>query len=211
MDLQNLSRREREKESRRSEILRAAWKVFSSKDYSSATVDEIAEAAELSKGTLYLYFQNKAELFFSTLEMGIEQIFSIAQEVISSYDDPVKGLEEIIKRLLNFFEENVGFFKILFSERAHFELHAEIGDDNNFKDGISDIVSNGLKILSKYIQSGIEKGVFRQLDPVDVAFLLMETIRGFAFGMIHNPINIRPSGKVENIVSILLDGIRKRD
>jgi len=211
MNLQKLSRREREKQSRRAEILQAAWEVFSSKDYDSATVDDVAEAAELSKGTVYLYFQSKAELFISTFEMGVEQVFSIVQEVISSYDDPIKGLEEIIKRLLDFFEENAGFFKILFSERAHFELHTEMVGICKFKDGISDIVSDGLKVIAKYIQNGIEMGVFRQIDPVDVAFLLMETIRGFAFGMIHSPINIRPSGKAENIVSILLDGIRRRD
>jgi AcrR family transcriptional regulator len=205
-----LSRREREKLSRRNEILQAAWEVFSSKDYDSATIDEIAEAAELSKGTVYLYFQNKAALFFSTLEMGIGEIFSIVQEVLSSNDDPVDGLNEMIKRLLNFFEENVGFFRILFSERAHFELHAEVGDNSEFKEHLTDIVSDGLKTVTEYIQHGIDIGVFRQVDPGNVAFLLMETIRGFAFGMIHSPIDFRPPGKAESITSILLDGIRKK-
>ena len=209
--MQKLSRREREKQSRRAEILQAAWEVFSSKNYDSATVDDVAEAAELSKGTVYLYFQSKAELFISTFEMGIERLFSIVQEVISSFDDPVEGLEEIIKRLLGFFEENAGFFKILFSERAHFELHTEMGDICRFKEGISDTVSDGLKVMSEYIQSGIDMGVFRQIDSGEVAFLLLEIIRGFAFGMIHSPVDIRPSGKAENIVSILLDGIRRRD
>ena len=205
-----LSRREREKLSRRNEILRAAWEVFSSKDYDSATIDEIAEAAELSKGTVYLYFQSKAALFFSTLEMGIEEIFSIVQEVLSSNDDPVDGLNEMIKSLLNFFEENVGFFRILFSERAHFELHAEVGDNGEFKERLMDMASNLFKIVADYIQHGIDIGVFRRVDPGDAAFLLMETIRGFAFGMIHNPIDFRQSGKAESIASILLDGIRKK-
>jgi AcrR family transcriptional regulator len=209
--VQELSRREREKLNRRREILQAAWEVFAFKDYDSATLDDIAAAAELSKGTLYLYFQNKAELFFATVEMGVEKSFSIVQEVITSSDDPVAGLKEIIERLLAFFEENVGFFRILFSERAHFEIHAEMGDDNRFKKRLSDIVSGGFRMMADYIQHGIDIDVFRQVDPTDVAFLLMEIIRGFAFGMIHGPAELRLSGKAENIASILLDGIRKQD
>ena len=209
MDLQELSRREREKQNRRKEILQAAWEVFASRDYDAATLDDIAAAAELSKGTLYLYFQNKADLFFATLEMGVEKLFSIVQEVISYSDDPVTGLNEIIKSFLGFFEENAGFFRILFSERAHFEIYAEMGDNIRLKERMLDIASGGLKTIADYIQYGIDIGAFRQVDPRDVAFLLMEITRGFAFGMIHGPAGLRPSGKAENITSILLDGIRK--
>jgi hypothetical protein len=65
--------------------------------------------------------------------------------------------------------------------------------------------------VADYVQRGIDAGVFRQVDPRDVAFLLIEIIRGSAFAMIHSPADLRPSGKAENIISILLDGIRKRN
>ena len=55
-------RKEREKEHRRNTILDAAEEVFFSKGINLATMDEVAERAELSKGTLYLYFKNKEEL-----------------------------------------------------------------------------------------------------------------------------------------------------
>ena len=209
--MQELSRRERERLNRRAEILQAAWAVFSSKDYDSATLDDIAAAAELSKGTLYLYFQNKADLFFSTFEMGIEQVFSIVQEVISSGTDPVAGFEEIIRRLLGFFEENAGFFKILSSERAHFELHAEMGENCGFKQRMMDIIASGMKSMASYVQSGIEMGVFRRVDPEDAAFLLLETIRGSAFRQFHPSAELRSSVKPESIITILLDGIRKKN
>ena len=209
--MQKLSRRERERLNRRNEILHAAWEVFSSRDYDSATLDDIAEAAELSKGTLYLYFQNKADLFFATFEMGIEELFSIVQEVISSSDDPVSGLEEIINRLLDFFEENAGFFKILSSERSRFEICAIMEESDGFKKRMADIVSNGMKTMADYIQRGIEMGVFRQIEPEDVSFLLLEIIRGAAFRRFHGPVELRSSVKPEIIKTILLDGIRKKD
>ena len=55
-------RKEREKERRRQQITVAAKKVFSDKGFNRATMDDIANEAELSPGTLYLYFKNKEEL-----------------------------------------------------------------------------------------------------------------------------------------------------
>lgn len=59
------SRRKREREERRASILEAASRVFFSKGFQVATMDEVAAEAELSKGTLYLYFKNKDDLFLA--------------------------------------------------------------------------------------------------------------------------------------------------
>lgn len=207
--MSKLSRKEREKENRRNEILQAAWEVFSSKDYGTATLDDIAEAAELSKGTIYLYFQNKADLFFSTLAMGVENLFSIAQEVILSHDDPVVGLTETIRRMLEFSDDNVGFFRILSSERAHFEMQVEVEGIAKFKERMTDIANKGVKTVTDYIQRGVDMGVFRQVNTEDAAFLLLEFIRGSFFRRIHSPSEFRISEKAESITSIFLDGVRK--
>ena len=58
-----ISRREREKLARRRGILTAARKVFGARGYEGATLDEVAREAEFAKGTLYSYFDSKAELF----------------------------------------------------------------------------------------------------------------------------------------------------
>ncbi len=58
-------RREREKQKRRQEILDAAKKVFAGRGFKGATIEEIAAEAELSTGTLYLYFKSKDEIYFS--------------------------------------------------------------------------------------------------------------------------------------------------
>ena len=58
-------RKERERERRRQQIIVAAKRVFSSKGFSKATMEDIAKEAELSPGTLYLYFKNKDELYAS--------------------------------------------------------------------------------------------------------------------------------------------------
>lgn len=60
-------RREREKEQRRNDILKAAEKLFLSREYDNVSMNDIAREVELSKATIYLYFENKEELFFLPL------------------------------------------------------------------------------------------------------------------------------------------------
>src|SRR6058998_2187979 len=63
-------------------ILEAARKVFARKGFHDATVDDIAIAAGVAKGTLYLYYQSKRELYFAALKFGIAQMYSaLAEEV----------------------------------------------------------------------------------------------------------------------------------
>jgi AcrR family transcriptional regulator len=67
-------RRRREKQERHAAILRAAESVFRSRGVSDATMDDIARAAEVSKGTLYLYFQNKDHLFLAIANQFLEEL-----------------------------------------------------------------------------------------------------------------------------------------
>lgn len=207
--MENLSRRERERLNRRKEILQAAWRVFSSKDYVSATVDDIAEAAELSKGTIYLYFKNKADLFLSTFEMGVEMAISAITDVISANADPAVGLREIIKTQLELSEENIDFFKIISSERTHFELHSQMTENENFKQRILNTGYKNITIISDYIQRGVDTGVFKNVDAEDAAFILFSVLRGIAFKWIMVPDEGKLSDKADVIATIFLDGLKK--
>ncbi|MFH0756192.1 MAG: TetR/AcrR family transcriptional regulator [Bacteroidota bacterium] len=69
-------RKEREKQQRREEIIRAAEKVFFSRGFNLSTMDDIAEMAELSKGTLYLYFKNKDDLHMAVARNAIKMLSS---------------------------------------------------------------------------------------------------------------------------------------
>ena len=66
-------RREREKEQRHNDIIDAAEKVFFSRGLEHATMDNVAVEAELSKGTLYLYFKSKEELYLAILLRSLYQ------------------------------------------------------------------------------------------------------------------------------------------
>jgi len=79
-------RKQRERERRRQQIIVAAKRVFSEKGYSKSTMEDIAREAELSPGTLYLYFKNKDELYAS-LSLRILQYLNIRLEDVKKEKD----------------------------------------------------------------------------------------------------------------------------
>ena len=85
-------RRAREKEERRESIVRAAEVVFRAKGLATATMDEIAEKAELSKGSLYLYFKSKDELYVEVLQRFIARMVA---RIGGARSEAESGLEEV--------------------------------------------------------------------------------------------------------------------
>ncbi len=76
-------RKEREKEQRRKDIIDAAEKVFFKKGLNNSTMDEVAKEAELSKGTLYLYFKSKEEIHFEIRTRALNILSKMFKKAIS--------------------------------------------------------------------------------------------------------------------------------
>ncbi len=208
--MQEISRKERERLNRRKEILIAARKVFATKEYDSATVDEIAEIAEISKGTIYLYFQSKAELFLSTFESGIEEFIELTKNIISeNKDDPVKGIRELIKAQLIYCQENVDILRMLSSERAHFDFHSKAKANIKFKKRITSMMSHSMNEISDYIQTGINSGAFKKVDSKTASLALFSIIHGISVNWSLGYDDSNLSEKADTIITIFLDGLRK--
>ena len=88
-------RKEREKQQRRLEIIQAAEKVFFSMGLEHATMDDIAAEAELSKGTLYLYFKNKESLHVEVARRAIILLNGFTREAAEKVDTTVEKLGQM--------------------------------------------------------------------------------------------------------------------
>jgi AcrR family transcriptional regulator len=108
-------RKAREKERRRNEIIDAAERLFFSKGFEHVTMDEIAAGAELSKGTLYLYFRSREDLHYAIVIRGLEILNRLIRE---AYDARRKGLENILEMgeaYIRFFREHIDYFRAIIS------------------------------------------------------------------------------------------------
>lgn len=163
------TRREEEKLRRRTSILQAAKELFYEKGYQNTTVDEIAERAEHGKGTIYLYFSGKDELYVSTIEEGYQEL----EEKLLAAIKRKRGVEQKIRAIYNAFVDhcldNKEYFRItqyFLTEYAHENISAEL------KDRIYDLSFNLLGISSDMVQEGINSGIFRkELNPMSMSLI----------------------------------------
>ena len=106
-------RRAREKEARRSQILDTAEKVFFDKGFDHATVDEIADQAEVSKGLVYVYFANKHELYMAMTLRGLELLWSRMSEAAQGDDIALRRFRGVGEAYITFSLSSPGYFQAI--------------------------------------------------------------------------------------------------
>jgi TetR/AcrR family transcriptional regulator len=203
-------RKEREKQARKESILDAARRVFQEKGYQSTTMDKIAEEAELSKATLYLYFKNKDDLFLS---MTTEPLKSLKKEfeLIAATD---KGPEEQIVMLSRTFikhwNNNRGAYQLgdafIATYNPQSEAHRSLF--NRMNEALGEILNIGARI----IENGIRMDLFKNnLDPEKVILVGWRTLAGLL--QIINIVDISKKEGNEILdlaITSFFDGITKR-
>ena len=97
-----LERKEREKQQRREVIINAAEKVFFSQGFDRSTMDDIADRAELSKGTLYLYFKSKEELRLAVAHKAILHLNSITKGIEAMKENALEKLLSMGRACIEF-------------------------------------------------------------------------------------------------------------
>ena len=109
-------RKLREREQRRRQILKAARKVFSSNGFTKTTMEDIAREAELSPGTLYLYFKNKDELYASLSVEVLEHLYEKLKRVyIKEAPNPQLRIDDLKQMLYNVYQVDPLILLSLFS------------------------------------------------------------------------------------------------
>ena len=157
-------RKERERERRRQQIIVATKKVFSEKGFNKATMDDIAGEAELSPGTLYLYFKNKEELYAS-LSLRILQYLHMRVEHVENDPklDPEQKLDALIEAMYDVYDFDplviINMFHLQSSETLK-NLSAELIDE------IKELSRQSIGGFARVFKEGIEKGVFVDRHPI---------------------------------------------
>ena len=163
-------RRSREKSARREAILAAAKAVFAEKGVLATTIDDIAERAEVAKGTIYLYFRAKEEMFSALMDEGLAlvgQRFGEAVDLALPADENLRRLCDAYCRL---YREEPQYFKLLF-----FCSHADV----RAKTCANPSECPGLPPLAVLIQKGIDEGTFPPtVDPTKAAAIAWGSSNG---------------------------------
>lgn len=193
-DLRKERKRQREEENKQF-ILNAAENVFAKKGYASATMDDIAEAAQFSKATLYRYFNSKQEMFMEIILSTFDEVYKNSIKIKERDRDSSEKLRELIHYILGYYQRKKNLSRIFIMEHSamkkllkidvskqgwHSSSHPQI--PQAFRKKIEEIFN----VMVMIVEEGIRSGEFRDMDPNEACYLLGALLRGFHFkGPIH--------------------------
>jgi AcrR family transcriptional regulator len=155
---------QRRKDARPREIVEAALEVFAERGFAAARLDDVAARARVSKGTLYLYFPNKAELFKAVVRETLLPNLAEAEATARGFAGPTPALLATLITALatTVAQSRVGAIpKLVIAEAANFPDIARFYRE--------EVIERGLGLIAALIRRGIERGEFRPVDPLHAA------------------------------------------
>lgn len=194
----------RRKDARPQEIVAAAMEVFAERGFAAARLEEVATRAGLSKGTLYLYFPSKEDLFKAVIRTAILPNLQQAEALVSTAGSPCFPLLERLLRMIA---------RLIETTRMAIIPRLVIAEAGNFPELAAfyhrEVIRRGFGVLAALLRRGIESGEFRPvaIDPgvrLIVAPLLMSALWRTSF----DGIDGEPAQDVTALVEVHIDNLR---
>ena len=150
----------RRKHARPEENTAAALELFVERGYAGTRLDDVAAQAGISKGTLYLYFENKEELFKAVVREGLVSPIAEIRDIVDQFEG---STFELLRMMLFGWWERVGATrvsgipKLIFAEAGNFPELARFY--------VAEVVDPGHDVIAAIVKRGIARGEFRAVDP----------------------------------------------
>lgn len=159
------------KKNRREEILNAAILVFSQKGYHDTSISDLIEKAGIARGTFYLYFENKRQIFDSILDNLIIEIDNCIKTIETEKEgtNPLEQLRANLTRIFTLLIENPELSKIL--------LRHATGLDEESDHKLTEFYSNLAFKIEEALRLGTKMNLIRECDPRIASYCILGSIR----------------------------------
>jgi AcrR family transcriptional regulator len=200
----------RRKEDRPQEIVSAALDVFAERGFAATKLDEVAKRAGVTKGTLYLYFKNKEELFKAVVQQALLPNIALANmRVKTSEAATADVLRELVSTMVAaIVGTKIGAIpKLVVAEAGNFPELARFYVD--------EVISRGFEAFGGLVERGIKRGEFRKVDAKTVAPVIAGPL--LLLAMWKHALEPHASRKIDAAAflsaysDILLNGLLRRD
>lgn len=202
------AKRERRKEARPGELLAAALALFVEKGYAATRVEEVAQRAGVSKGTLFLYFSSKEELFKAVVRENLSGRFTEWAKELEHYEG---SSAELVRYCMHTWWEQVGstqasgISKLMMSEAGNFPELARFYQ--------TEVVQPGDDLIRRILQRGMDRGEFRPMDVTYgvysiVAPMLFLAMWGHSLGACGDTrVTLNPEKYIDSQLDTILHGM----
>jgi AcrR family transcriptional regulator len=195
-------------ERRRTEIIEAAYEIFSSKGYSAAGIADIAERLGMGHGTFYRYFKNKRDILDQVVDYGVERIVEALEletpQPASSLDEFRDQLVNIGERLFSLLDAEPGLGQVVLLEATSI--------DAEMTQRVLGLMDTFGALAAGFLQSGINRGFLRKdLDSASVGRAVTALTLPALFSAIRG--ETQPAERtryIEAMVGLITEGIALR-
>jgi TetR/AcrR family transcriptional regulator len=191
------------KEIREKQIKEAALKLFSAKGFHNTTVTQIAEEADLGKGTIYWYWKSKEDLAFS-LVSDMLQDFALLIETAREAEGPViMRFKNLVERVAELYYQETEYLRLLWKFRVDrsYIFSAE------YTEKVASYYVRMRKALEGMIEEGLAKGELKEVDPKRTAFILLGIVEGLELEWLENEEELSMRDALVEIMNIVIAGI----
>ena len=188
---------------KRRKILEATKELIIERGFKDISVRNIKEKAEISQGTIYVYFKNKEEIFVSLVDDFFSEAEKLIRQATEAEGDSINKLKTFVKADLKFYEKNLKLFKMLGKEMesirnmCDIEYHQEIYKKYiQLVDSIAGIIKQGIK----------EKRIIN-VTPREGSLVLVSIIHAYAGQKAHGFSGKLLTEQTEKVLNIFLKGV----
>lgn len=200
------TRRERQKETVRQEILDAARELFAKEGYESVSMRKIAEKIDYSPTTIYLYFEDKADLLFHICEETFAKLLKLDQKVLAEKTDPITKLKKIGRAYIDFGLKHPYHYQVTFM-MPH-EDKQKMSPEEYQKEGL------GLKafgLVRASVEECIKKGLLREINADVASQALWAGVHGITSLLIAKSLFpwVDKDKTIDLLIDSVVDGLKK--
>lgn len=162
-----------DKQQKRKQIADAARELFTEFGYRAVSVAQIAEKADVAKGTVYLYFKDKEDLFFYLAQEFMDEMTCFVREIEKQHLSLSNKLHVVIYSLLKYRREQKFLYRVI--REARETQHA-------IARRVNDILDEEISLyIERELQKALENGEIRPCNPKVLGFILVHMYSALAF------------------------------
>jgi AcrR family transcriptional regulator len=195
------TRKELLSEWRYGEVLQAARRIFARLGYSASTVEDIAREADMAKGTIYLYFKSKEEVFTAVLAHDVESLTDRTIENMSAVETFGDRLMVFLNLRLAYLRDNQDFVRIYFAEFGSCSTAIAEIKEKHFR--------RGVEFMRSCLEQAIALNEIRAVPLEATAYAIFDLARGFAERHLSGWAHLTLEEDVAFTHSLILNGLQK--
>lgn len=184
---------------KKNEIIECACEVFAERGYHLASIDEIIKRANIARGTFYLYFKNKKQIFDHIIKLLLDEIGNAVKviELLPGSPSSEEQLKDNFRRIFTVIFNRKKFGQVLFLYSA--------GVDKELEEEVADFYSKMLNNITSALKLGIKYGFLRKFNVNVVASACLGIVKEIAYNLIKDESKKLNKNKLNTIADELIN------